>query len=151
MRGGFRVVAVTATAVVVVVAMTAVVSVGVVVSLAQAPVSVQDGIYTTAQAEQGRAIYDNQCVSCHGELSAFVPEMAALLADHTFRSRWEGRSLGELFTLILEEMPQDAPGTLSAEQTADLIAYLLSGNRLPAGGAALSGDVGRLNQIAFTP
>ena len=117
----------------------------------QAPVSVQDGIYTTAQAEQGRAIYDNQCVSCHGELSAFVPEMAALLADHTFRSRWEGRSLGELFSLILEEMPQDAPGTLSAEQTADLIAYLLSGNRLPAGDAALSGDVDRLNQIAFTP
>jgi mono/diheme cytochrome c family protein len=137
--------------VVVVVAMTAAVSVGVVVSLAQAPVSVRDGIYTTAQAEQGRAIYDTQCVSCHGELSAFVPEMAALLADHTFRSRWEGRSLGELFSLILEEMPQDAPGTLSVEQTADLIAYLLSGNRLPAGGAALSDDLDRLNQIAFTP
>ena len=137
--------------VVVVVAMTAAVPVGVVVSLAQAPVSVRDGIYTTAQAEQGRAIYDNQCVSCHGELSAFVPEMAALLADHTFRSRWEGRSLGELFSLILEEMPQDAPGTLSVEQTADLIAYLLSGNRLPAGGAALSDDLDRLNQIAFTP
>ncbi len=137
--------------VVVVVAMTAAVSVGVVVSLAQAPVSVRDGIYTTAQAEQGRAIYDNQCVSCHGELSAFVPEMAALLADHTFRSRWEGRSLGELFSLILEEMPQDAPGTLSVEQTADLIAYLLSGNRLPAGDAVLSDDLDRLNQIAFTP
>ena len=137
--------------VVVVVAMTAAVSVGVVVSLAQAPVSVRDGIYTTAQAEQGRAIYDNQCVSCHGELSAFVPEMAALLADHTFRSRWEGRSLGELFSLILEEMPQDAPGTLSVEQTADLIAYLLSGNRLPAGDAVISDDLDRLNQIAFTP
>ena len=143
--GGIRVVAVAA------VVTTMSVGLGVVVSLAQAPVSVRDGVYTTAQAAQGRAIFDNQCVSCHGELSAFVPEMAALLADHTFRSRWEGRSLGELYSLILEEMPQDAPGTLSSEQTADLIAYLLSGNRLPAGDAALSGDIDRLSQIPFTP
>ena len=133
------------------VAVMTLVSVSVVGTLAQAPSSVRAGIYTTAQAEQGQAVYDDQCVSCHGSLTAFVPEMAALLADHTFRSRWEGRSLGELFSLILEEMPQDAPGSLSAEQTADLIAYLLSGNRLPAGDAALSGDVDRLNQIAFTP
>ena len=149
---GFRVVAVAAVATVATVATTTTLgSVGVVVPLAQAPLSVRDGIYTAAQAEQGRAIFDNQCVSCHGELSAFVPEMAALLADHTFRSRWEGRSLGELYSLILEEMPQDAPGTLSSEQTADLIAYLLSGNRLPAGDVALSGDVAQLSQIPFTP
>ena len=108
------------------VAVLTLVSVSVVGTVAQAPWSVRTGVYTTAQAEQGRAVYDDQCVSCHGQLTAFVPEMAALLADHTFRSRWEGRSLGELFSLILEEMPQDAPGSLSAEQTADLIAYLLS-------------------------
>ena len=48
-------------------------------------------------------------------------------------------------------MPQDAPGTLSAEQTADVVAYLLSGNRLPAGDAALPGDVERLSQIPFEP
>ena len=118
---------------------------------AQAPLSVRDGVYTTAQAERGRAIYANQCVSCHGELAAFAPEVAALLADHTFRNRWEGRSLGELFTLIREEMPQDAPGTLSAQQTASLVAHLLSGNRLPAGDAALSDDVDRLSQIPFDP
>ena len=118
---------------------------------AQAPSSVRNGIYTTAQAEQGQAIYDDQCVSCHGQLTAFVPEMAALLADHTFRNRWTGRSLGELFALIRDEMPQDAPGTLSAEQTADVVAYLLSGNRLPAGDAALPGDVERLSQIPFEP
>ena len=133
------------------VAVMTLVSVSVVGTLAQAPSSVRNGIYTTAQAEQGQAIYDDQCVSCHGQLTAFVPEMAALLADHTFRNRWTGRALGELLALIRDEMPQDAPGTLSAEQTADVVAYLLSGNRLPAGDAALPGDVERLSQIPFEP
>ena len=116
--------------------------------LAQAP-SVRSGIYTAEQAEQGQALYADRCVSCHGELTAFAPEMAALLADHTFKSRWQGRTLGELFELIRDEMPQDAPGTLSAEQTASLVAYLLHGNRLPAGEVPLPATVEQLRQIAF--
>lgn len=113
--------------------------------------SVRDGVYTTAQAEQGRTLYADLCVSCHGELSAFVPEVAALLADHTFRNRWQGRPLGELFQLISDEMPQDAPGTLSPQETADLVSVILSGNRLPAGDVALPGDLEQLNQIRFDP
>ena len=118
--------------------------------LAQTP-SVQSGIYTTEQAGQGQALYEDRCVSCHGELTAFVPEMAALLADHTFKSRWQNRTVGELFELIQVEMPQDAPGTLSPEQTADLVAYILSGNRLPAGEVPLTGDVEQLRRISFEP
>ncbi len=110
-----------------------------------------DGLYTSAQADAGEGLYDDQCVSCHGNLSAFVPEMAALLGDHTFRNRWEGRSLGELFQLIQEEMPQDAPGSLSNDETASLVAYILAGNRFPAGDAALSSDLAALNEIPFEP
>ena len=109
------------------------------------------GLYTSTQAELGASLYEDQCYSCHGELAAFAPEMAALLADHTFRNRWAGRSLGELFTLIREEMPQDAPGTLSAEETANLLAYIMKGNRFPVGDAPLSDDAEQLHQIPFTP
>ena len=108
-------------------------------------------LYTSAQADAGEALYDEQCVSCHGPLSAFVPEMAALLGDHTFRNRWEGRSLGELFQLIQEEMPQDAPGSLSNGETASLVAFILAGNRFPAGDTALSNDLEALNDIPFSP
>ncbi len=125
------------------------VSVSVVGTLAQAPSSVRDGIYTTKQAERGQAVYDDQCVSCHGQLTAFVPEMAALLADHTFKSRWQDRTLGDLFEVIQVEMPQDAPGTLSPQQTANLVAYILSGNRLPAGEVPLPVTVEQLRQIPF--
>ncbi len=110
-----------------------------------------DGLYTSAQADAGEGLYDDQCVSCHGNLSAFVPEMAALLGDHTFRNRWEGRSIGELFQLIQEEMPQDAPGSLSNDETASLVAFILAGNRFPAGDIALSNDLEALNDIPFSP
>lgn len=110
-----------------------------------------NGLYTEAQADRGAGLYADQCASCHGGLRAFVPEMAALLGDHTFRNRWNGRSLGELFALIRDEMPQDAPGTLSPDETASLVAHVLRGNRFPPGDAALPNDVETLNAIPFAP
>ena len=116
---------------------------------AQAPPSAGDGIYTAAQAEQGHVVYDSLCTSCHGPMRAIVPEVAALLADYTFRNRWRGRAVGELFDLIRETMPQDDPGTLSPERTADLVAYILSGNRLPPGDVTLTGDALPLSRPLF--
>lgn len=108
------------------------------------------GLYTTAQAERGRVLFDEQCQSCHGALGDFTPGMAALLGDHTFRSRWTGRPLGELFGLVIETMPQDAPGTLSADETTDLLAYVLSGHRFPAGEMPLANNIDTLMELSFT-
>ena len=113
--------------------------------------SVADGVYTTEQAERGAALYDERCVSCHGEIRQMTPDMAALLADHTFRARWSERSLGELFEMIQVEMPQDAPGSLSSQQTTDLVAFILRGNRRPAGDFSLPEDVETLQAIPFEP
>ena len=113
--------------------------------------SVQDGVYTTAQAGRGEILYEEQCVSCHGPIRAIIPEMAALLGDHTFRARWRGRALGELFALIRDTMPQDAPGTLSPSESAEIVAYILSGHRLPAGETVLPDDAEALVRIAFEP
>ena len=113
------------------------------------PRSVNDGVYTAAQAERGQVLYDDQCASCHGPIRAFVPEMAALLGDHTFRANWQGRTLGELFGLIRETMPQDAPGSLSPRQSAEIVAYILSGNRKPAGSTPLAEDEVELDLIRF--
>ena len=119
------------------------------VLLAVAAPSVQGGLYTTEQAERGQALYDEKCTSCHGGLRDLTPGMVALLGDHTFRSQWTGRPLGELFGMIQETMPQDAPGTLSPGQSADLVAYILSGHRFPAGESALTTDVTVLMEIPF--
>ena len=115
------------------------------------PVSVRDGVYTAEQADRGEALYDEQCAVCHGAIRAIIPEMAALLGDHTFRNTWRGRSLGELFGYIRETMPQDAPGTLTAAQTAEIVAHVLRGNRLPAGETPLPEDEEALDAVPFDP
>ena len=113
--------------------------------------SVRDGVYTDEQADRGEVLYDDQCAVCHGAIRQFVPEMAALLGDHNFRNAWRGRSLGEMFGYVRETMPQDAPGTLTAAQTAEIVAHILRGNRLPAGETALPEDEETLNRIPFDP
>ena len=115
------------------------------------PPSVQDGVYTAEQADRGEVLYDDQCAVCHGAIRQFVPEMAALLGDHNFRNAWRGRSLGEMFGYIRETMPQDAPGTLTAAQTAEIVAHILRGNRLPAGEMPLPENEETLNGIPFDP
>ena len=126
-------------------------AVGAVPAQEAAAPSVRDGVYTVEQADRGEALYDDRCTVCHGAIRQFVPEMAALLGDHNFRNAWRGRSLGEMFGYIRETMPQDAPGTLTAAQTAEIVAHILRGNRLPAGETALSEDEGTLNGIPFDP
>lgn len=111
--------------------------------------AVADGLYTTVQAQRGDVLYGEQCAKCHGEIRQLIPGMAALLADHTFRARWKGRALGELFKMIQVEMPQEAPGSLSDQQTADLVAFILRGNRRPAGDVPLPDNLEMLMQIPF--
>ena len=107
--------------------------------------------YTVEQAARGDALYEEQCVSCHGPIRAIIPEMAALLGDHTFRSNWRGRPLGDLFGMIIETMPQDAPRTLTPGEAASLVAFILQGNRVPAGAAELPHDPAVLAGIPFDP
>lgn len=107
--------------------------------------------YTVEQAARGEALYEDQCVSCHGPIRAIIPEMAALLGDHTFRANWRGRPLGDLFGMIIETMPQDSPATLTPEETASLVAFILQGNRMPARETELPHDPAVLAAIPFDP
>src|SRR6185295_1515773 len=94
--------------------------------------SIWDGSYTTAQAERGRGLYAEQCASCHGsELTG--GEMAPPLSGGEFMAGWDGLTIGDLFERIRISMPQNAPGSLSGQQNADILAYVLSVSKFPAG------------------
>ena len=111
------------------------------------PRSAKEGVYTTEQAGRGKTAYDEKCASCHGSMASVTPDMAPLLNDSGFQNLWRQRSLAQLFGRIRETMPQDKPNTLSPEETAALVAYILSGNQLPAGETPLPIDLEILKEI----
>ena len=117
---------------------------GCVTVLAQAPASVLDGVYTTAQAERGHVAYETRCIQCHEGLEADGPG----LMDKAFLDRWREDTLEPLFSFIKTTMPGNNPGGLDAQVYADVLAYLLEANGLPAGARELTPDgVGRIQLV----
>lgn len=116
--------------------------------VAQTPMrSTWDGVYTAAQADRGRDLYEVQCAGCHGDqLEGDVVEHPAL-AGGTFRDKWNGQTVADLFERIHRDMPMDNPGTLTRKKSADLTAFLLSANGYPAGNQDLADDLAPLREI----
>jgi mono/diheme cytochrome c family protein len=109
--------------------------------------SVADGVYAADQATRGQALYKDRCVSCHGD--ALKGDLAPPLAGGDFVAGWSRQPLSELVTKVQKTMPADDPGTLSAAQTADLVALILKSNALPAGSTPLSSDMAALKNIVW--
>jgi mono/diheme cytochrome c family protein len=110
--------------------------------------SVKDGVYSAEQAQRGAGIFSKQCASCHGEDLLGNGPMPALMGEE-FVKGWKGQSVGDLFERTRVSMPADHPGSLTKEQTADVIAFVLKSNGFPVGKAELKGDVESLNKIKF--
>jgi len=115
---------------------------------AQPTKSVWDGVYTEEQANRGKTGYAEQCASCHGpELTG--GEMAPALAGGEFMAGWDGLTVGDLFERIRISMPQNSPGSLSGQQNADILAFVLAANKFPAGSTELAKDGMVLKSIKF--
>ena len=121
------------------------VSLGVAVA-AQATRSVNEGVYTADQAKKGEGLYKEQCAACHGDNLEGSGPMPPL-AGKDFLANWSGKTLGDLYEKTQTTMPATAPGTLTPDQAADLVAFLLSKDNYPTGAAALVGKTEPLAQI----
>ena len=73
--------------------------------------------------------------------------MTPPLVGGTFTANWNDLTLGDLFERIRATMPLDKPGTLSRQQNADVVAFVLKANLWPAGTTELARDLGALKQI----
>jgi mono/diheme cytochrome c family protein len=82
------------------------------------------GVYTAAQATRGKDVYAGMCRSCH------MPESHTGLA---FEQTWAGKPLSELIAFVSQQMPKNDPGALSPQEYADVVAYVLTLNAMPAG------------------
>jgi quinoprotein glucose dehydrogenase len=123
---------------------------GVIAVVAQGgtPRTVWDGVYTELQAVRGEKVSAAQCARCHGQTLTGA-EAAPPLTGALFNANWEGVPLGELFERIRVSMPLDAAGTMSRQQTVDVIAYMLKVGKFPVGDAELPTEAAALMQVTF--
>ena len=114
---------------------------------AQGARTVRDGVYTDAQAVRGQAIYQKQCVSCHGAKLEGL-QGPPLIAD-VFVSHWHTQPLSDLAGKIRNTMPAGATGTLTPQQSVDLVAFILKSGGFPAGKTDLAADEATLGKITW--
>jgi S-disulfanyl-L-cysteine oxidoreductase SoxD len=99
--------------------------------------TVQDGIFTDAQATRAQALYAQRCAGCHGP--ALEGAQAPPLTGDAFLNKFRLEPLSALFIQIRYTMPptteRNAPPRLSPAEGADLVAHIFKSNGFPAGKA----------------
>jgi hypothetical protein len=88
-----------------------------------------------------------RCASCHGE--ALQGQNGPPLTGGDFIAVWAGQPLSDLVNKIKSTMPENDPGKLTRQQSADLVAHLLQVAKFPAGQADLSVDEAALKLITI--
>ena len=108
--------------------------------------TVNDGVYTDAQAKRGDVLYKEQCATCHGDNLEGSGPMPPL-AGKDFLVNWQGKTVGDLFEKVHTTMPATAPGSLTPVQSADIVAHMLAAGKYPAGATELDSKLEALQQI----
>jgi len=101
--------------------------------------SVHDGVFTPAQVEAGKEVFEAVCLDCH-TTDVFGPD---------YMTSWSGASLGEFFVSVQATMPYENPGGLEDKDYAAVIVYLFSLNGVAAGENELPTEVGELYEITI--
>jgi cytochrome c len=103
------------------------------------------GVFTADQAKRGQGIYGEACAKCH--LDDLSGGTSPPLVGEEFLKGWTGKTVGAFFDELRMTMPFDSPGGLKAEQYADIVAYIFSANKYPAGSQELAHEVAPLQKI----
>jgi mono/diheme cytochrome c family protein len=105
------------------------------------PETFADPQYTAQQAAAGAEVYKATCARCHA---------SAQWQGGIFAANWRDRRLSDFHDLVATTMPQDNPGSLTAQQYVDVTAYVLQLAGLPAGSVPLRGDSATLRHARIT-
>jgi mono/diheme cytochrome c family protein len=81
------------------------------------------GVYTTAQAERGKAVFNTTCLRCHGE--DLAGNTAPALKGDRFQSSWGGDQIDSLFTKVRDTMPPNFGTILDDQVKLDVVTYIL--------------------------
>ncbi len=95
-------------------------------------------LYTSAQAEKGKADYAEHCALCHGDTLA--GRAAPALKGKHFANPAANFHIGDIFSIVSQNMPATQPASLDPKTYADIMAFLLQENGYPAGDRELTFD-----------
>ncbi len=104
--------------------------------------------YSAAQAASGATVYAGRCAQCHG--TNLQGGSGPALTGNSFHQSLNASytTAGKLYGFIHDQMPANAPASLSQKQYLDVTAYVMSRNGFPAGAAALTMSTGDRVQLA---
>jgi S-disulfanyl-L-cysteine oxidoreductase SoxD len=105
------------------------------------------GVYSEAQAERGKKIYTDHCLTCHGADMKGVGNRAPALVGDRFMQNWENTTANNLFEKLRDTMPASYPDSVSDASKIDAMAFLFKSNGFPAGQTELKLDQEDLDDI----
>jgi alcohol dehydrogenase (cytochrome c) len=114
------------------------------VFLAAAGPTAPAGPFTAAQAARGKQVYEQSCAACHG--ATLEGGSGPSLAGSTFQARWRhpALTLDDLFYLARKTMPPKAASTITLDDHAAVVAYILQANGYAPGTSSLVLDAAGL-------
>ena len=124
------------------------VTMAVMMAVTMAPLALAQGTvsYTAGQSTQGKAAYAQACESCHGK-NLDDGEFAPPLKGAPFLQKWGGKTADNIFTYMSTKMPPGGSNGVAAETYAQILAFVLESNNVPAGTLALPTDVAALKML----
>lgn len=99
-----------------------------------------DGVawFSADQVNAGRLAYTQNCAVCHG--AQLKGGGAPVLIGPDFTKRWNGKTVQTFYSYVSQNMPLGKAGSLKPQQYADVVAYILANNGLPAGTQVFTPD-----------
>jgi mono/diheme cytochrome c family protein len=95
-------------------------------------------LYTEAQAKLGFVKYIGNCAMCHG--THLEGRSGPSLKGPNWANAKAAYTVGEVFSVVSQQMPAISPGQLPHDDYVQIMAYLLQQNGYPAGSTPLEFD-----------
>jgi polar amino acid transport system substrate-binding protein len=90
-------------------------------------------LYTKAQAAQGKQIFTTKCAACHGADLQGTAGPSVAGNDFLNTAQHNGWTLSIIRYIVFELMPRNSPASLSPNDDASVMAYLLASDCYPPG------------------
>ena len=97
---------------------------------------VPPALFTNDEAVQGHLLFNRHCAACHGD--DLRGKIGPALIGPSLGSAGDYTTISIMFDVIAFEMPEGNPASLTKQNYADVMAFILQRNGYPAGTHPLS-------------